>query len=214
MSAVLKSNCPARPLRDWRFKTSLDIFSACFVSACQNDQDSSRTMLSVKPQAISGVSPDFESTIEELYPSIAATGIGDFINTVLNSIPNRVWGMKVSNLLFGLPLAPLAALVYLWMKVFGSRYVVTNRAVKRMSSLGFVTKESVPLSQVTAVSVDPDSRLDFYQTGDVRLTGTGDQTLILLRGVPRPDRFCQVIREACDARRQVEAALARINARH
>ena len=171
-------------------------------------------MLTQKPQAISGVSPDHETIVEELYPSIAATGIGDFINRVLDSIPNRIWGMKVSNVLFGLPLAPLAALAYLWMKVFGSRYVVTNRVVKRVNSMGIRTHESVPLSQVVTASVDPDSRMSFYQTGDVRLIGAGGQTLLLLRGVPRPDRFCQVIQEAFDAKRQVESSLARIKARH
>ena len=171
-------------------------------------------MLTQKPQAISGVSPDHESIIEELYPSIAATSIGEFINNVLDSIPTRIWGMKVSNLLFGLPLAPLAVLVYLWMKVFGSRYVVTNRVVKRVNSIGVRTHETVSLSQIVTASVDPDSLCEFYITGDVRLTGAGGQTLLLLRGVPRPDRFCQVIQEACDAKRQVGSALAQINARH
>ena len=68
-------------------------------------------MLTQRPQAISGVSPDHETVIEELYPSIAETAIGDFIHRVLDSIPTRVWGMKISNLLFGLILAPLAAAV-------------------------------------------------------------------------------------------------------
>jgi hypothetical protein len=170
-------------------------------------------MLTQQPQAISGVSPDHETVIEELYPSIAATGIGDFINRVLDSIPNRIWGMKVSNLIFGLPLAPLAVLVYLGMKVVGSKYIVTNRVVKRVNSMGTGRIESVPLSQVVTASVDPDSRMSFYQTGDVRLISSSGQTLLLLRGVPRPDRFCQVIQEAVDAKRQVESALSRIKAR-
>ncbi len=171
-------------------------------------------MLTQKPQAISGVSPGHETVIEELYPSIAETSIGDFIHRVLDSIPNRVWGLKISNILFGLPLAPLAAAVYLWMKVFGSKYVITNRVVKRVNSMGIRLHESVPLSQITTTSVDPDSRQSFYQTGDVRLIGAGGQSLMLLRGVPRPDRFSQVIQEAVDAKRHVESALTRINARH
>jgi hypothetical protein len=171
-------------------------------------------MLTQKPQAISGVSPDYETVIEELYPSIAVTGIGDFINRVLDSIPNRIWGLKISNLLFALPLAPIAVLVYLLMKVFGSKYVVTNRVVKIVNSVGSGPEQAAPLSQVVTVSVDPDSRMIFYQTGDVRLVGSGGQTLLLLRGVPRPDRFCQVIQEAVDAKRQVESALTRIKARH
>ena len=171
-------------------------------------------MLTQKPQAISGVSPGHESVIEELYPSIAATTIGDLIHRILDSIPIRIWGLKISNVLFGLILAPLAALVYLWMKVFGSRYVLTNRVVKRVNSMGFRQHESVPLSQIVTTSVDPDSRQEFYQTGDIRLAGAGGQTLLTLHGVPRPDRFRQVIQEACDAKRLVASALAQINARH
>ena len=171
-------------------------------------------MLTHKPQAISGVSPDHESVVEELYPSIAATSIGDLINRLLDSIPVRVWGMKVSNLLFGLPLAPLAALVYLSMKVVGVRYVLTNRAVKTVTAMGYRLVESVPLTQIATVNVDPDSRQTFYQSGDIRLVGSAGQTLGLLRGVPRPDRFCQVIQEMLDAKRQVAASLATINARH
>ena len=170
-------------------------------------------MLTQKPQAISGVSPSHESVIEEVYPSIAATSAGEFIQGMLDSIPNRIWGMKISNLLFGLPLAPLAALMYLLMKVVGVRYVLTNRAVKTMNALGFQLRESAPISQIAQVSVDPDSRMSFYQTGDIRLTDAGGKTLLLLRGIPRPDRFAQVIQEACDARRQVESALTRIKAR-
>ena len=171
-------------------------------------------MLTQRPQAISGVSPGHETVIEELYPSIAATSIGDFIHRLLDCIPTRIWGLKISNLLFGLPLAPIAALVYLGMKVFGIRYVLTNRAVKSVNSMGFRLHESASLSQISSVTVDPDSRQTFYQTGDIRLTGSAGQTLMLLRGIPRPDRFCQVIQEACDAKRHVEASLARINARH
>lgn len=170
-------------------------------------------MLTHRPQAISGVSPSHETVIEEVYPSIAVTSIGDFINNALDSIPTRVWGIKISNLLFGLLLAPLAAAVYLGMKVCGTKYVLTNRVVKRVNAVGYKVHETVPLSQVVTASVDPDSRRTFLQTGDVRLTGAGGESLLLLRGVSRPDRFCQVIQEACDAKRHVAASLARINAR-
>ena len=171
-------------------------------------------MLTQRPQAISGVSPDHETVIEELYPSIAETALGGLIHQILDSIPTRIWGLKVSNLLFGLPVAPLAAVVYLWTKVFGTKYVVTNRVVKRVNSIGYRLHESVPLAQIYSTSVDPDSRQTFYQTGDVRLVGAGGESLMLLRGVPRPDRFCQVIQETADAKRQVASSLARINARH
>lgn len=166
-----------------------------------------------KQQAISGVSPDYESIVEELYPSIAATGIGQALNGLYESVPVRIWGIKLSHA-FALPTAPIGMLIYLAMKVVGSRYVVTNRAVKRVASLGFKLHEAVPLAQIAEVSIDPDSRQAFYKTGDVRLTNANGDTLLLLRGVPYPERFQQVINETLDAKRQTSAALATINARH
>ena len=60
----------------------------------------------------------------------------------------------------------MAVLVYLGMKVVGSKYVVTNRVVKRVNSMGIGThQETVPLSQIITASVDPDSRMSFYLTG-------------------------------------------------
>ena len=100
---------------------------------------------------------------------------------------------------------PLALLAYFALKLGGSRYLVTNRAVKRMASLGYRRSEEVPLEQIEQVVVDPDSRLAFFRTGDVRLVNAAGDTLLLLRGVPYPDRFRQVILEACDARQDVEA---------
>lgn len=169
-------------------------------------------MLTKKVQAITGVSPQFESIVEEMYPSIACTGIGQLLNGLYECIPVKIWGIKISNV-FALLTAPIAVLIYLALKVFGTRYTVTNRSVSRVSSLGIRKLESVPLSQVAQVSVDPDSRQAFYRTGDVRLTNSGGDTLMLMRGIPYPDRFVQVIWEMCIARSQVASSLARIQAR-
>ena len=169
-------------------------------------------MLTQKVQAISGVSPDFESVVEELYPSIACTSLGELLNRLYESIPIKIWGVKISYV-FALITAPLGALVYLVLKVVGTRYVITNRGVKRVSSLGIRLLESVPLAQIADVSIDPDSRQTFYKTGDIRLTNSAGGTLLLLRGVPYPDRYRQVILETRDARGMVAASLARIQSR-
>lgn len=197
-----------------RIRRRISCFRRLKVSSPTAKASCSEIMLTQKPQAISGVSPGHEAVIEEVYPSISETSIGDLIEGLLESIPTRVWGIKVSHLLFGLPVAPLGALVYLVLKVVGSRYVLTNRVVKRMSAIGFRQLESVPLSQIASISVDPDSRKPFYLSGDIRLTNSAGHTIMLLRAIPRPDRFCQVIQEACDAKRHVESSLARIKARH
>ena len=62
---------------------------------------------------------------------VAATGIGQALNGLYESMPIRIWGIKLSHV-FALPTAPLGMLIYLLMKVTGERYVVTNRAVKRV----------------------------------------------------------------------------------
>ena len=170
-------------------------------------------MLTKKQQAISGVSPGYESIVEELYPSIAATGIGQALNGLYECIPIRIWGIKLSHV-FALITAPLGMLIYLLMKVTGSRYTVTNRSVKRVAALGLKLLDEVPLSQIAQVTIDPDSRQAFYKTGDIRLSNSAGNTLLLLRGVPYPERFQQVINETRDAKSQTAAALATINARH
>lgn len=170
-------------------------------------------MLTKKPQAISGVSPKSESVIEDLYPSIATTGLGQLLNALYESIPIGIGEFKISYLIFIPPTLPLALLLYFWLKVFGSKYIVTNRSVKIGNAMGLRITEEVAIERVTAVGVDPDSRLSFFRTGDVRLTGSAGETLLLLRGVPFPERFCQVIVEAADARRQVEASLTTIRNR-
>lgn len=170
-------------------------------------------MLTQKVQAISGVSPGFESIVEEMYPSIACTAAGEFLNRLYECIPVKIWGVKISYI-FALITAPIGVLIYLGLKVVGSRYTVTNRSVNRVTALGIRLLEAVPLTQIAGVSIDPDSRQTFYRTGDVRLTNANGDTLMLMRGIPYPERFQQVILETRDARSQVAASLARIQARH
>ncbi len=170
-------------------------------------------MINQKTQAISGVSAGYENVIEELYPSIGMTGLGQVLNQLYESIPFPTNDVKLSYFLFVPPTLPLAVLWYFGMKVVGSRYIVTNRAVKRLAALGYRQLDEVPLGQIEQVTVDPDSRLAFFRTGDVRLVNAAGDTLLLLRGVPYPDRFQQVILEARDARRDVEASLAAISQR-
>lgn len=170
-------------------------------------------MITTKTQPISGVSSGYENVIEELYPSIAKTGLGQLLNQLYESIAVPSNDVKLSYFLFIPPTLPLALLWYFGQKVFGERYLVTNRAVKRLKSLGHSQLQEVPLGQIEEVVVDPDSRLAFFRTGDVRLVNAAGDTLMLLRGVPYPDRFAQVILEIRDARKLTEASLARISKR-
>ena len=170
-------------------------------------------MITTKPQAISGVSSSYENVVEDLYPSIAMTGLGQFLNQLYESIPFPSDNLKLSYFLFVPITWPLALLGYFALKIGGSRYQVTNRSVKRFSALGIQQLEEVPLAQIDQVVIDPDSRQAFFRTGDIRLINAAGDTLTLLRGVPYPDRFRNVILETCQARKLVEASLAAINKR-
>lgn len=172
------------------------------------------TMLTKQPQAISGVSPGAEVIVEDTYPSVGATAIGRWLDGIWESLPLRLNGVPLSYLLFVLPSAPLTLLAYFWLKVFGTRYVITNRAVKVVSSLGYRLHESVALEQIAQVVVDQSTYVHLLRSADVRLVGADGDTLLVLRGVSWPERFCQVVRETRDARKHTANALARINARH
>lgn len=164
-------------------------------------------------QAIAGVSPTAESRIMTVYPSISATGIGRLLGLLYDCIPLRIFGPNLSTLLFALPTAPLAALLYLLTKATGQRYVLTNRAVQIWSSLGAHKLGSVDLSQVEDVDLEELPGQAFYRAADIRLKGSNGQTLLRLSGVGHPGAFRNAIQRAIQARRLVQSSLTTIGAR-
>lgn len=169
--------------------------------------------MAAKPQAISGVSAGTENVIMTVYPSLAATGLGKLFGRLMDSIPLRINGIKLSMLLFGPILAGPALLLYLMQKANGDRYVVTNRSVQKWKMIGQSLLGQVALGDVDRIRIDEQSGQAFYHAGDLALLGRDGSVLLLLEGVPRPDVFRQNIIEARDARKQVEAAMATIRAR-
>ena len=164
------------------------------------------------PQAIAGVSPSQEREIESEFPSIAAVAPGRMIGAIMNSIPGA-GSVKLSYLLFGLPLAPLGLIGYLQLKVTGQRYTVTNRAVSlRGVATGRMIKQ-VALKDVASVDVEVLDGQAFFRAGDVVLRNAGGDEILRCAGVPQPERFKHVILEARDARMQSDEALAVINKR-
>lgn len=167
----------------------------------------------MKPQAIAGVSAGADSELESVYPSIAATSLGRLIGVICDSIPLRIGGVKLSTLLFALPLAPVALLPYFWMKLFGQRYVVTTRSVRIASTLGVRLFREIPLGEIDNAAVDVKGGQAFYHAGDLVLLKAGGDAITTLEGVPRPYRLRQIILDAREARRQSDASLATINSR-
>jgi len=85
--------------------------------------------------------------------------------------------------------------------------------VKIKSALGPKLFKKIPLNDIAEVVVDQQLGQAFYPAADLKLVGKKGETIAVLPGVPRADVFRQSIIEARDARVQVEASLATIQAR-
>ncbi|MCA9028630.1 MAG: hypothetical protein KDA86_25715 [Planctomycetaceae bacterium] len=170
-------------------------------------------MPAAQPQAISGVSAGRETVMETVYPSISASGLGRLIGSICDSIPVRIAGVKLSYLLFGLPLAPLALAGYAVFKLFGDRYVISNRTVKIFSAIGETLKGQANIADIDNVAIDVKSGQGFYHAGDLVLLKANGDELLRLPAVVRPERFRHVILEAREARLLSDSTLATIDAR-
>jgi hypothetical protein len=170
------------------------------------------TAVAAPPQAIAGVSPGQERVIEIFYPSVAAGGLGRLIGTIMNSIPVEIWGVKLSYIIFGLPLAPLGLALYLGRALFGGRYVLTNRSISNRTVGGRVIKE-VALKDVAEVAIDSIPGQEFHHAADVVILNAKEDEILRLAGINRPDRVRHVILDARNARRQNDESLANINKR-
>ncbi|MFP6701616.1 MAG: hypothetical protein VB861_07710 [Planctomycetaceae bacterium] len=170
-----------------------------------------------KLQAIPGAETQVERTVIAVWPSIASTGVGRMIGSLIQSAPEIRLPVLNVNLALAptLLLGPIAAAVYLWVKVIGQRYTVTNRRVLIQGSLTRKLNEQVSLEQIAEVAVAPyrDGQ-EFYHSADVVLLDQAGKELMRLEAVMRPGVFRQNILETRDARVKVQDALDTIQARH
>lgn len=148
-----------------------------------------------------------------VYPSISATFIGRLLGLLYDCIPIPIFGPKLSTLLFALPTAPLAALVYLLTKATGTRYILTNRSVQVWSSLGSHKIGSVELSDISEIELDPQPGQAFFRASDIRVKAANGQTLLTLPGVASPGAFRNAIQRAVQARNLVQSSMSTISAR-
>jgi hypothetical protein len=165
------------------------------------------------PQPISGVSAGKEAVIEDVYPSLAASGLGQVLGRLMNCIPLTVNGVRLSQLIFAPVVAPLALIGYLKFKVMDPIYILTNRAVKTRAPLGSRLYAQVSLNDIADIAVRVRPGQEFYQAGDLELYNNRDELLLALPGVPRPERFRQIILDAQAARIRSDASLGVIRAR-
>lgn len=152
-----------------------------------------------KVQPIAGVHSASECEIAVRYPSIAATGVGRFLGALLDCVPVKIWGVKISYLLFGLAIAPIAALWYLTLKVLGERYVLSNRAVSRWAAIGHQRLQNVPVVDIAEVTIQQQPGQSFYDAGDVYLLNAKGDPVMVLEGVSYPEILKANILETRDA---------------
>lgn len=170
-------------------------------------------MATLATQPICGVSSTSETEIRSRYPSIAAWGFGRLIGMLCESIPTKIWGVKVSYLIFALPLAPVGSLLYILQKLTGVKYTLTNRSVQVWSVIGATQKQSVALSDIGEIELSVQPGQEFYHAGDLTLVGEKGDVLLAIGGIARPDIFRENILRARDARAATEESLATIAAR-
>ena len=167
-----------------------------------------------KPAAISGVAASSEVEIMTVYPSIAAYGLGRTFGLMYESIPLRIMGVKLSNLLFVLPTAPIAAGLYFLQKVTGHRYKLTNRSMQVCHSLGNRKVNQVALTDISDVLIRELPGQQFYKAADLILIGgKGNEAILTLPGIPYAHIFRQTILKARDSRQMVAKSLEAIKAR-
>lgn len=166
-----------------------------------------------KVQPITGVSYNTEDLILSVYPSISRVALGRVLGRLCDCIPVRILGLKISHLLFCLPVAPLALLGYLATKVVGVRYELTTRSMQIWTALRVRKLAQIDLTEIDEVAVEQRPGQAFYRAGDLVLLAADGARLAVLEAVPHPNSFRRNILEARDARRETEASLAVIRAR-
>jgi hypothetical protein len=178
-------------------------------------------MSNVKSQAISGVSAGAETEIMTAYPSVAATVTGQRIGRLCEVMPLKTHGVPWPRLLIVLPLwlvvVPIALgvtlLLYAFMKLFGRRYILTNRSLQSRQLIGLRTFGQAHLADIKEIVIQELPGQAFYKAADLVAKGADGKTLLRLEGVQRPAVFRQTILEARDSRQQIEESLKTIQSR-
>ena len=175
-------------------------------------------------QPIAGVPANRETDIEVIYPSVAAGFLGGIIGSLM-SIPMGIpFGKGIAGtislavrlaifVILGSICVPLVLLAYVFTKVFGHSYVLTNRSVQQRSFLGGTMTNQVALSDISNVEITTKPTYAFHKVGDLNLLNSQGATLMTVTAIPRPHRLSQIILDAREARVQSDNSLAAIQSR-
>lgn len=165
------------------------------------------------PEEVEASSPH-EAVVLVRYPSVASTGVCRALGWLYELLPRpKINGVKLSHLLFTLPTSPIPAIVYFVLKLFGDKYVLTERSIQRRKALTNRLVQTVPLADVAEIEVRQSHGQVFYKAGDLILRDSAGQELMMLQAVVRPDVFRHNILDVRDALLAVEGSLTAIRSR-
>jgi hypothetical protein len=151
-------------------------------------------------QPIAGVAPPqlSEVTVATVWPSIAATSLGQRLGR-LYAIDRGLPWLSIGKLM-AVASIPVVLPLFFWMLRPHSsrRYRVTNRRVIVERGVRGHLERAVELHAFDRVEIDVRSGQAWYPAGDLVLF-EGDQEVLRLAGVPRPEGFRQTIVKAARA---------------
>ena len=155
-----------------------------------------------------------ERPISMQYPSIAALAAGRVLGALYESIPLPLGRVKLSHLLFPLPTAPVALVLYVWLKALGERYALTTQRLRIVRGPSLRPVAEMPLDEVGRIDVASSFGQRFYRAGDLIVHDHLGMQRLRFRGVARPEMFRRTILDARDALIRTEATRRTIEARH
>lgn len=172
-------------------------------------------MVALATQPIAGVSANKETTIETVFPGVAATGIGRIIGSILGGVA-KVPLLPLRLLMFiavGGILLPFGLLSYLLLKAFGDCYEITNRSVRQRKVIGGNLIKEVPLVDAADVQVVVQESYQFHRVGDVQLLSSRGDVLMTIPAIQFPQRLQHVLLDAREARLRSDESLKHIQER-
>lgn len=148
------------------------------------------------------------------YPSIAAGLPGQLLGRLYECVPIRLLGMGPSlSHIFALLTAPLGVMLYALQKLFGSRYVLTNRSVQVWASRTNRLISSIGLDEFDHLELNQGPGQVFFKAQDIHFVNGAGKIVMKLSGVKDAGSFRNAIKGAADARRLVKQSMDRIAAR-
>lgn len=147
-----------------------------------------------------------ETPITTRWPTIGATAAGRFVGRLAG---NRFGvGFFTLGKILALATIPVSLAVFCWqlLPYVCRRYRLSNRRLTVHKGLSAEVEQSLPLDAFETIDIEVLPGQEWLHAGDVVFRHSGAEVL-RLRGVSRPDVFCQLCLKSKNALQAVEQVL-------